>query len=97
MTMELIELENDEIKGILKYDSDLFQTRQRKSLSLFTGIFSMKCFSLVTDLFLICSRQSGKSVKPAESGWHLTVASTFTANMLQESFPVLAGFTRNQY
>lgn len=91
LTMELIELENDEIKGILKYDSDLFSDKTAEEfISVYRNILDevlLSCDRSVSDLF----QTIDKSVKPAESGWHLTVASTFTANMLQESFQFWQG------
>lgn len=86
LTMELIELEDDEIKGILKYDSDLFSDKTAEEfISVYRGILDevlLSCDKSVSELF----RKIGKSVKSEKNGWHLTVASTFTANMLQESF-----------
>jgi len=86
LTLELIELENDGIRGILKYDSDLFSGKTAEEfISVYQGILSevlLSCDRSVSDLF----RKFNRIANNEKKGWHLTVASTFTANMLQESF-----------
>ncbi len=83
LTMELMELEDDEIKGILKYDSDLFSDNTAEEfITVYSDILHkalLFCDKSISDLF-------GKPAKRGKNGWHITVASTFTANMLQESF-----------
>lgn len=86
LTLELIELEDHGIRGILKYDSDLFSGKTAEGfVSVYQEILDevfLSCDKPVSDLF----RKIDKSVKNKKNGWHITVASTFTANMLQESF-----------
>lgn len=86
LTLELIELEDDGVKGIIKYDSDLFSEKTAEEfISVYQVILNevlLSCDRPVSDLF----NKIGKSAKSEKSGWHLTVASTFTTNMLQESF-----------
>jgi FkbH-like protein len=86
LTVELIDLEDDGIRGILKYDSDLFSVdTAEKFVSFYKGILNEVLLCLdrtVSDLF----SKIDMSAKGEKDGWHLTVASTFTANMLQESF-----------
>lgn len=87
LTLELIEKEND-VRGVLKYDSELFTF---ESVSWFSSTYNAILAEVtaspdisISELFQKLNRKNNPESE--KTGWHLTIASTFTANMLEESF-----------
>lgn len=86
ITVELIE-RNEYIQGILKYDSDLFtRDSAEKFVSFYNYILNESIDSSKNSITGLLNKLSQKALKIDNNVWHLSIASTFTSSILEESF-----------
>lgn len=88
ITLELLERDNH-IQGILKYNSELFTDNTAEEFVFYYNsiLKEATCTSAYCiDEFLSKFKKNENFTDLQDQRWHLTVAATFTANILQESF-----------